>query len=128
LQGVSKQAANSIIDVQITDFQITQADLTKQDANPVISSSFLFRKGFDLSQSPHKRYPENVASDAPDNASHVLPFAPALLEVLVCPVTRTKLIYDEDGQRLISEAAGLAFPIRDGIAILLVEDAEKLAR
>ena len=48
------------------------------------------------------------------------------LEKLVCPVTRTPLRYDADAQELISEAAGLAFPIRDGTAIMLVEDARSL--
>ena len=53
---------------------------------------------------------------------------PALLEKLVCPVTRTRLLYDEGKQELISEAAGLAFPIRDGAAIMLVEEARRLDR
>jgi uncharacterized protein len=52
--------------------------------------------------------------------------APALLDKLVCPLTRTPLDYDADRQELISTAAGLAFPIRDGVAILLVEDARPL--
>ncbi len=45
---------------------------------------------------------------------------------LVCPVTRTPLRYDRDAQELISEAAGLAFPIRDGTPIMLVEEARSL--
>ena len=49
-----------------------------------------------------------------------------LLEVLVCPVTRTTLSYDENAQELVSERAGLAFPIRDGIPIMLPEDARRL--
>lgn len=48
------------------------------------------------------------------------------LEVLVCPVTRTVLEYDADTQELISKAAGLAFPIRDGIPIMLVDEAREL--
>lgn len=51
---------------------------------------------------------------------------PALLEVLVCPVTREPLRYDEEAQELISEAAGLAFPVRDGVPVMLVEEARRL--
>ena len=54
------------------------------------------------------------------------PFAEALLEKLVCPVTRTRLCYDDQAQELLSEAAGLAFPIREGAAIMLVEEARRL--
>ena len=50
----------------------------------------------------------------------------APLEKLVCPLTRTPLRFDQEAQELISEAAGLAFPIRDGTAIMLVEDARSL--
>lgn len=46
-----------------------------------------------------------------------------LLELLVCPVTRTKLRWDPERQELVSEAAGLAFPVRDGIPVMLVEEA-----
>ncbi|MCS6987788.1 MAG: Trm112 family protein [Sphingomonadaceae bacterium] len=48
---------------------------------------------------------------------------PRLLAILVCPVTRTPLRYDARRQELVSEAAGLAFPVRDGVPILLVEEA-----
>lgn len=51
---------------------------------------------------------------------------PKLLEILVCPVTRETLSYDKDAQELISEGAGLAYPIRDGIPIMLPEEARKL--
>jgi uncharacterized protein YbaR (Trm112 family) len=51
---------------------------------------------------------------------------PALLEILVCPVTRTKLRYDADAQELISEAAGVAYPIRDGVPVMLIEEARTL--
>lgn len=51
----------------------------------------------------------------------------ALLEILVCPVTRTPLHYDEAAAELISEAAGLAYPVRDGVPVLLVEQARSLA-
>ncbi len=51
---------------------------------------------------------------------------PELLDMLVCPVTKTALQYDEEAQELISESAGLAYPIRDGIPIMLPEEARKL--
>jgi uncharacterized protein YbaR (Trm112 family) len=51
---------------------------------------------------------------------------PKLLEILVCPVTKTALHYDREKQELISEKARLAFPIRDGIPIMLTEEARKL--
>ena len=53
---------------------------------------------------------------------------PALLEKLVCPVTRTRLRYDEAAQELVSDAAGLAFPVRDGVPVMLVEEARMLDR
>ena len=49
-----------------------------------------------------------------------------LLEMLVCPVTHTRLEYDIETQELISQRARLAFPIRDGIPIMLVEEARVL--
>ena len=51
---------------------------------------------------------------------------PRLLEILVCPVTKTTLVYDAERQELISRAAKLAFPIRDGIPIMLPEEARPL--
>ena len=57
--------------------------------------------------------------------THV-PVDPRLLEMLVCPLTKTTLVYDREAQELISEAAGLAYPIRDGIPIMLIEEARKL--
>ncbi len=51
---------------------------------------------------------------------------PKLLELLVCPVTHTTLEYDAAAQELISRKAGLAFPIRDGIPILLADEARTL--
>ena len=51
---------------------------------------------------------------------------PRLLEVLVCPVTRGPLTYDRDAGELISAGAKLAYPIRDGVPIRLVEDARAL--
>lgn len=49
--------------------------------------------------------------------------SPKLLEILVCPLTKTPLTYDEKAQELISEVAGLAYPIRNGIPIMLVDEA-----
>jgi uncharacterized protein len=51
---------------------------------------------------------------------------PKLLEILVCPLTKRPLRYDPDRQELISEQAGLAYPIRDGIPIMLVDEARPL--
>ena len=51
---------------------------------------------------------------------------PKLLEILVCPVTRDTLHYDRDKQELVSKAARLAYPIRDGIPIMLPEEARSL--
>lgn len=51
----------------------------------------------------------------------------ALLDLLVCPLTHAALRYDEAAQELISEKAGLAYPIRDGIPVMLPEEARKLA-
>ncbi|NVJ70821.1 MAG: Trm112 family protein [Alphaproteobacteria bacterium] len=51
---------------------------------------------------------------------------PKLLEILVCPVTHATLEYDADAQELISRKAGLAFPIKDGIPILLTDEARQL--
>ena len=51
---------------------------------------------------------------------------PRLLEVLVCPQSRTPLRYDRERQELVSEAARLAYPVRDGVAIMLVDEAREL--
>jgi uncharacterized protein YbaR (Trm112 family) len=51
---------------------------------------------------------------------------PKLLEILVCPLTKGPLTYDAGAQELISKQAGLAYPIRDGIPIMLAEEARKL--
>lgn len=53
---------------------------------------------------------------------------PELLSILVCPVTRTPLRHDEAAGELVSEAAGLAYPIRDGVPVMLVEEARSLPR
>ena len=51
---------------------------------------------------------------------------PKLLEILVCPLTKAPLRYDRAAQELISDQAGLAYPIRDGIPIMLVDEARPL--
>ncbi|NIJ21317.1 hypothetical protein FHS95_003020 [Sphingomonas naasensis] len=52
---------------------------------------------------------------------------PWLLEKLVCPATRAKLRYDAARQELVSDEAGLAYPIRQGVPVLLIDEARKLA-
>jgi len=51
---------------------------------------------------------------------------PRLLELLVCPLTKSSLRYDRERNELVSEQAGLAYPIRDGIPIMLVDEARPL--
>ena len=51
---------------------------------------------------------------------------PELLAVLVCPATRGPLRYDPDAEELISESAGLAYPVRDGVPIMLVDEARRI--
>jgi uncharacterized protein YbaR (Trm112 family) len=51
---------------------------------------------------------------------------PRLLEVLVCPVTRSPLTYDRDANELVSKAAGLAFPIRNGVPVMLRDEARDI--
>ena len=53
--------------------------------------------------------------------------APKLMEILVCPVTKLPLRYDAEAGELISDAAGLAYPIRDGIPIMLPDEARARA-
>ena len=52
---------------------------------------------------------------------------PKLLEILVCPLTKGQLEYDRENQELVSRNAGLAYPIRDGIPIMLVDEARELS-
>jgi len=65
--------------------------------------------------------PQTAAAPAP-----ALTFDPRMLESLVCPATQTTLSYDAASQELVSKSAGLAFPIRDGIPIMLLSEARKL--
>ena len=64
-------------------------------------------------------------SDEPEKSGRRM-VDPKLLEILVCPLTKTSLDYDAERQELISRAAGLAYPIRDGIPIMLPEEARKI--
>ncbi|MED5367914.1 MAG: Trm112 family protein, partial [Pseudomonadota bacterium] len=53
---------------------------------------------------------------------------PSLLEILVCPVSRRPLSYDRDNQELISKEAGLAYPVRQGIPVMLESEARKISK
>lgn len=53
---------------------------------------------------------------------------PKLLEILVCPLTKSPLRYDAKAQELISDQAGLAYPIRDGIPVMLVDEARRIEK
>ena len=50
-----------------------------------------------------------------------------LVEILVCPVTKGPLVYDRERQELVSKSAGLAYPIRDGIPVMLDDEARRLS-
>ncbi|MCG8490982.1 MAG: Trm112 family protein [Sneathiellales bacterium] len=65
-------------------------------------------------------------SDTSSPSSGASTVDPKLLEILVCPVTKTSLEFDRDKAELISKKAGLAFPIRNGIPIMLVDEARVL--
>jgi uncharacterized protein YbaR (Trm112 family) len=52
---------------------------------------------------------------------------PKLLEVLVCPVTRGPLVYDRDANELVSKSARLAYPVREGVPIMLADEARELS-
>ncbi len=65
-----------------------------------------------------------MSSSSPDRPAGGVD--PKLLEILVCPLTKSPLEYDAEKQELISRAAKLAYPIRDGIPIMLVSEARTL--
>ena len=69
---------------------------------------------------------ENKSPPAPVEPGPPTRIDPRLLEILVCPVTRSLLEYDAKRQELISRAARLAYPIRDGIPIMLPDEARPL--
>jgi uncharacterized protein YbaR (Trm112 family) len=66
------------------------------------------------------------AERAPEGAREPTRVDPRLLEILVCPLTKSTLEYDPSRQELISRSARLAFPIRDGIPIMLPEEARRI--
>lgn len=68
----------------------------------------------------------DTTQHAPAAAGPHADIDPRLLEILVCPVSRGPLVYDRDRQELVSAAARLAYPIRDGIPILLADEAREL--
>ena len=70
--------------------------------------------------------PENAPDGAPEPVAEPAAVDPRLLEVLVCPVTRGALDYDRERGELISRSARLAYPIRDGVPIMLPEEAREL--
>ena len=61
-----------------------------------------------------------------DQATAQVPVDPRLLEILVCPVTKGPLTYDRAAGELVSERAGLAYPVRDGIPIMLPDEARPI--
>ena len=61
-----------------------------------------------------------------DNQTAPREIDPKLLEILVCPVTRGPLKYDRKAQELVSDSAGLAYPIRNGIPVMLEDEARTL--
>jgi hypothetical protein len=71
---------------------------------------------------------EKRAEGVPSVAQPVEPAEvdPRLLEILVCPMTKTRLGYDRQRGELVSRAAGLAYPIRDGVPLMTVEAARQL--
>lgn len=66
---------------------------------------------------------DNPSADTPRDVHDV---DPRLLEILVCPLTKGPLRFDRERMELISERAGLAYPIRDGIPIMLADEARQL--
>jgi uncharacterized protein len=70
--------------------------------------------------------PSKPEGAAPRSAAEAAGVDPRLLEILVCPLTKTALRYDRERNELVSLAAHLAFPIRDGIPIMLPEEARRI--
>lgn len=71
-----------------------------------------------------------MTKDTPERATGAddgdPPFDPALLEILVCPLTHGPLEWDPARRELVSRKAGLSYPVRDGVPIMLVEEARRL--
>ncbi len=68
----------------------------------------------------------SLMTDPAPEPPRPIPVDPRLLEILVCPLTKGPLEYDRTHNELISRKAGLAYPIRDGIPIMLPDEARKL--
>jgi len=60
------------------------------------------------------------------DADKAVPIDPRLLDLLVCPLTKGPLVYDRQRNELVSEQAGLAYPIRDGVPVMLVDEARTI--
>lgn len=69
---------------------------------------------------------ETVSAEPPADTDDGTAVDPKLLEILVCPISKRQLIYDRQAGELISETARLAFPIRNGVPIMLVDEARPL--
>lgn len=80
----------------------------------------------DGSESPGAAVPSNLPEPVATPVAGGTRIDPRLLEILVCPLTRGPLEYDAARQELVSRAARLAYPIRDGIPIMLPEEARQL--
>lgn len=68
----------------------------------------------------------SLGKNSDNNTTKTVGFDPRMLESLVCPVTHGLLRYDAETSELISETVGLAFPVRDGIPIMLVDEARQI--
>lgn len=69
---------------------------------------------------------ETEQTDAPDDAQPKQVLDPMMLNALICPKTRGAISYDRETNELISKKAKLAYPIREGVPIMLIEEARKL--
>ena len=76
-----------------------------------------------MSDGPERGGPAGEAEGVPVAATS---FDPRMLEFLVCPVTRGPLFFDAARRELVSKGAGLAYPIHDGIPVMLIDEARKL--
>jgi hypothetical protein len=74
----------------------------------------------------HRVARNRTSETAPMSSDQPTAVDPKLLEILVCPLTKGPLDYDRENQELISREAKLAYPIRDGIPIMLVDEARQL--
>jgi uncharacterized protein YbaR (Trm112 family) len=79
-----------------------------------------------LSDAPPRTGETEAGEAQPGETGALPPIDPRLLEILVCPLTKGPLEYDRAAGELISRQAGLAYPVRDGIPIMLIDEARKL--